>query len=354
MAEDLGEKSEQATPKRKQDARDEGNVAKSADLSGALLLLGATIGLWLLTGPMLGWGRDTLEQLLSFGGAGDPYRADDVWALLAHVGAITIRIAAPVLILVWIVALLGNVAQIGILFSPKGLEPKLSKINPLAGFKRIFSMTSVVKASIDSSKVAVVIVIGLLTVAQYKSEIVVLPQLEMRTGMVAIGWMLLDLMLRVVAVLLVLGIIDLIWQIHKHQKDLKMTKQQVKDELKQTEGDPDIKRRRMRMAQMLSAQRINSAVPKADVIVTNPEHISVAIQYDPDSMRAPKVVAKGADYLAMRIRQIARQHHIPVVERKPLARALYKEVGINQEVPEHLYVAVAEILAYVYKLKKAA
>lgn len=354
MAEDLGEKTEQATPKRKQDARDEGNVAKSQDLAGALLLLGGAIGLWFFTNPMLGSAKTSFEELLQFGGTGDPYRADDIWALLTHVGAISIRIAAPLLILVWVVALLASIVQVGILFSPAGIQPKLSKINPIEGFKRLFSMRSVMKAVIDSAKVAVVIIIALITIAQYRNEILVLPQLALKPAMVEIGWMLLDLMLRVVAVLLVLGIIDFIWQQYKHQSDMKMTKQQVKDELKQTEGDPDVKRRRMRMAQMLSQQRINAAVPRADVVVTNPEHYSVAIQYDAEKMKAPKVVAKGADFLALRIRQIARQHNIPVIERKPLARALYKEVKVGQEVPEEFYVAVAEILAYVYKLKKAA
>jgi flagellar biosynthetic protein FlhB len=145
-------------------------------------------------------------------------------------------------------------------------------------------------------------------------------------------------------------LIDFLYQRWKLNNDLRMTKQQVKEEMKQSEGDPEVKRRRMRMQQQIAMQRISTAVPKADVIVTNPEHISVAIQYDQATMRAPKVVAKGADFLAMRIRQIALQHDIPIVERKPLARALYKEVAINQEIPPAFYKAIAEILAYVYRL----
>ena len=147
-----------------------------------------------------------------------------------------------------------------------------------------------------------------------------------------------------------LGLIDFMYQRWRYSADLKMTKQQVKDEMKQSEGDPDVKRRRLRMQQQIALQRISTAVPKADVVVTNPEHISIAIQYDQATMRAPKVVAKGADFLAMRIRQIALQHGIPIVERRPLARSLYKDVAINQEIPPAYYKAVAEILAYVFRL----
>ncbi|MHC5023403.1 MAG: EscU/YscU/HrcU family type III secretion system export apparatus switch protein, partial [Planctomycetota bacterium] len=161
---------------------------------------------------------------------------------------------------------------------------------------------------------------------------------------------LLTLALRVVAVLLLLGFIDFFYQKWKHTQDLRMTKQQVKDEMKQAEGDPEVKKRRLRMQQQIAMQRINASVPKADVVVTNPEHIAVALQYDANRMNAPRVVAKGADFLALRIRQIAVQHGIPVVERKPLARALYREVPVGREVPPEFYQAVAEILAYVYRL----
>jgi flagellar biosynthetic protein FlhB len=165
---------------------------------------------------------------------------------------------------------------------------------------------------------------------------------------------MLDLALRVLAILLTLGVLDFMYQRWKHNRDLRMTKQQIKEEMKQSEGDPEVKRRRVRMQRQIAMQRISSAVPKADVIVTNPEHISIAIQYDSGSMNAPRVVAKGADYLALRIRHIAMQHGIPIVERKPLARALYKEVAVNQEVPPAFYKAVAEILAYVYRVSGKA
>ena len=150
--------------------------------------------------------------------------------------------------------------------------------------------------------------------------------------------------------LLLLGIIDFAYQRWKHAQDLKMTKQQVKDEMKQTEGDPDVKRRRMRMQQQIAMQRIAAAVPRADVVVTNPEHVSVAISYEAERMSAPIVVAKGADFVALRIRQIALANGVPIVERPPLARALYRQVAVGQEIPPDFYNAVAEILAYIYRL----
>ena len=165
-----------------------------------------------------------------------------------------------------------------------------------------------------------------------------------------IGQLLIKLALLVGLVLLILGIIDYIWQKHRHQQSLKMTKQQVKDEFKQMDGDPQLKHRRLQFARQLAQQRVANAVPKADVIVTNPEHLSVALQWDQSTMNAPVVVAMGADHLAMRIRQIAMQHSIPILERKPLARALYARVQVGDEIPFDLYQAVSEVLSFVYRM----
>ena len=199
-------------------------------------------------------------------------------------------------------------------------------------------------------KLVVIMAVVVLTIYQYRREIVVLAYLNPMQGVSKSALMVLDLSIRVLAVLLLLGIIDLVYQRWKHYQDLKMTKQEVKDELKSVEGDPLVKRRRYRMQQNISMQRINAAVPQADVIVTNPEHISIAIRYDAEKMNAPTVIAKGADYLALRIRQLALLNGIPILERPPLARALYKQVGVGQEIPPDFYNAIAEILAYVYQL----
>jgi flagellar biosynthetic protein FlhB len=255
-----------------------------------------------------------------------------------------------IILLAWAGAFLSQFIQIGWLISPKAAQPKFKKLNPLEGFKRIFGISGVVKSCIDSLKVGVVMAVAALTVVEHAEQIVVLPYLSSFQAWGEVGGMMLTLAWRVLAILLALGVIDYMYQRYKHNADLKMTKQQVKDEMKQSEGDPEVKRRRIRIQRQIAMQRVSAAVPKADVIVTNPEHISIAIQYDAARMNAPKVIAKGADFLAMRIRHLALQHGIPIVERKPLARALYRQVAVNQEIPPELYKAVAEILAYVYRL----
>lgn len=350
MADDLGERTEEATPKRRSEAREEGNVAKSADLSAAIVLLVMILALWAAAMPMLGRGRAVLWQSLDPVALGNPAFTESALDGARYLAIAAALIVAPLLLIGFAAAYLSNFMQVGWLFAPKAARPTFRKLNPLSGIKRILGLSGLVKSSLDVVKVAIVIVIAALTIAAYADRIIVLPYLSALQSAREVAIMMLDLALRIIGFLLLLGVIDFAYQRWKHNRDLRMTKQQVKDELKQSEGDPEVKRRRIRMQRQIALQRINAAVPKADVVVTNPEHVAVAIQYDAARMNAPKVVAKGADYLAMRIRLIAVQHGIPIVERPPLARALYKEVAVNQEVPPAFYKAVAEILAYVYRL----
>lgn len=350
MAEDLGEKSEEPTPKRQQDAREKGNVARSQDMSAAILLAVATIVLWLGTGPMFEGFHLLITGTLDGSIVGNTVAGSEVMALITYTSNFMMMYVLPVLAAAWLAGYIATFWQIGWLFSPQAVQPKLNKLNPINGFKRIFGISGLVKVSLDSLKVAIVVIVSAVTIKQFTDRMLVLPHLTALQAMGEMGRMMLELAIRVVAVLLLLGLLDFFYQRWKHQNDLKMTKHEVKDEMKQSEGDPEVRQRRMRMQQQIAMQRISSAVPNADVIVTNPEHISIALQYDATSMHAPKVVAKGADYLALRIRQIALAHNIPIVERKPLARALYKDVKIGQEVPPQFYHAVAEILAYVYRL----
>lgn len=350
MADDLGEKTEEPTPKRRQDSREEGQVAKSQDLSGAALLVVATLTVAAASMWMLEEGSIVLSNVFDGSSVSDPLDPQAAQDILQYVGVSALRIAAPVLLVCWVAGFLGQFSQIGWLFAPKAVQPKLSKLNPLSGFKRVFGLSGLVKASLDSVKVLIVGLITGLTIRQHGEEILVLPYLSIMQCLATIGGLMFDLALRILAILLLLGIIDLAYQRWKMSRELRMTKQQVKDEMKQTEGDPEVKRRRARMQQQIAMQRISSAVPRADVIVTNPEHIAIAIKYDSDRMSAPMVIAKGADHLAMRIRQLALKHSIPIVERKPLARALYKDVAVGQEIPPDYYSAVAEVLAYVYRL----
>ncbi|MCH7545802.1 MAG: flagellar biosynthesis protein FlhB [Planctomycetes bacterium] len=350
MADDLGEKTEDATPRRLQEAREEGNVAKSQDLAGACILLVMTLTLWWATMHMLGLGKIMLGQALGGNNLGNQIDQNTIHAFVAYIGSMSVRMILPVLLIAWAVAALSHLIQVGWIFSPKSLVPKLSKLNPITGFKKIFGLSGLIKVTLDSLKVLILVIVAVLTLIQHKEQIVLLPYLTAFQGLGMIGRLMFDLALRALAVLLLLGLLDLFYQRWKYRNDMKMTKQQIKDEMKQTEGDPDVKRRRLRIQQQISMQRISSAVPKADVVVTNPEHISIAIQYDQEKMNAPIVVAKGADFLALRIRQIAKKNNIPVVERKPLARALYYGVEVGQEVPPEFYHVIAEILAYVFRL----
>ena len=350
MADDLGERTEDATPKRRAEAREDGNVPRSHDLAGALVLLIGTVALWMWLLPSLEELRLMLAAMLDRDVVADPKDVNAVWTASLMAGRAAATVLVPFLGIIWIAGLLAHISQFGWLFSPKSLAPKFNKLNPISGFQRIFSISAVVKAGMDSMKVVIVLLIATFTIVQYGDEIVILPMYGLMPALGRIGWMLFDLALRILGALLLLGLIDLIFQRWKYSRDLRMSKQQVKDEMKQTEGDPEVKRRRLRMQQQIAMQRIGASVPKADVIVTNPEHFSVAIQYDADRMNAPRVIAKGADYLALRIRQIAMKHGIPIVERPPLARALYAQVKVGQEVPPAFYQAVAEILAYVYRL----
>lgn len=350
MADDLGERTEDPTPKRREEAREEGNVVRSLDLSGAIMLLVVVVILWLGFRPMIRDAGYIVEHVLDPESLGTPGSAETVNGTMAFVANAGMQVALPLLLITWVFAALVQIFQVGFLFSPQAVAPKLSKLNPISGFKRIFGISGLVKAGLDAGKVAVVMVVAVFTLFEQGEQIVLLPYIDLLPALMQTGGLMFDLALRVVIVLLILGLIDYWYQKWKHTQDLRMTKQQVKDEMKQSEGDPETKKRRMRMQQQIAMQRISSAIPQADVIVTNPEHISIALKYDPDHMNAPRVIGKGADLIALRIRQIAIQHGIPIVERKPLARALYREVNVGQEVPAQFFQAVAEILAYVYRL----
>lgn len=350
MAEDMGERTEDPTPKRKQESREQGQVAKSSDLAAVSLLFIGTVGIALAASWMLGEGATVMRKALGDGSLGDPTDVSSVVTDTTWLALHAARIAAPLLLIAWFAAILGQFMQVGWLFTLHPLQPSLSKLNPLNGFKKIFGMSGLVKVLLDLAKVGLILGIVVVTFRQHAAKILLLATLPLLSALEGIGHLLLDLALRILAALLIIGILDMAWQKHRHHEEMKMTKQQVKDEMKQSDGDPETKRRRMRMQQQIAMQRIGGAVPQADVIVTNPEHFAIAIKYDEATMRAPQVIAKGADYVALRIRQLAARHGVPIVERPPLARALWRDVPTGQEIPPDFYAAVAEVLAYVYRL----
>lgn len=354
MAEDMGERTEKPTAKRLSDARRRGDVAKSQELTAAVGLTAAIILLVTLGGGVVRSMKQLLERSLAGEAAGeafDPRAARDAIAWSFGEGATTVL---PFMGLILAVTLLSQYLQVGWNFTTKPLRPKWSKLNPASGVKKIFGTRNLVRSSVNTIKLALVVVVAWLVMQSVMASVVATPRLEAAQGVYLILTLALQLAIWLLAVLLILAIIDFIYQRWQHTRDLRMTKHEVKDERRSMEGDPQVKRKRMQMAMQIAMQRIQHAVPKADVIITNPTHFAVALAYDQASMRAPRVVAKGADLLAMRIRQLAAANAVPIVERPALARALYWGVDVGREIPAEHYEAVAEILAYVYRTEAVA
>lgn len=351
MADDLGERTEQPTGRRLSDARGRGQVAKSQDLSAAITLVSGVVIL-AVAGGFLGRSfLSIMEKTYTAEGIGWSTDTASLWPLARMVAIDAVKVVVPLLLASAVMAGLAQFIQVGWLLTTKPLVPKFSKLNPLTGLKRIFSKRSLMKAILNSFKLVFVISIAVAVIASFIPEIVGLPVLTATQGMMLIGRMLLILAIWLAVILLIIGLIDWLYQKWQHTQDLKMTKQQVKDERRSMEGDPQVKGRRLRMMRDIVLQQIQQQVPLADVVVTNPTHFSVALRYDPETMPAPKVVAKGADFMAQRIRLVAAAAGVPIVERPPLARGLYFGSDPGQEISAEYYEAVAEILAYVYRLE---
>jgi flagellar biosynthetic protein FlhB len=350
MAESSGEKTHDATPHRRQQAREKGQVAQSQDLGSALMLVAAVLVLMVLGGKLLHFFGELLARQLG----GEAWIVADRDFLLVEWKRVLIDMAGaalPIMGLMMLVGVLVNLMQFGFLLVPDRLAPDIGRINPLAGFKRIFSLAGVVKLTFGVVKIGVVGGVALLSLYSKRAEIIALTALD--AGPIALYLLEITLWttLKIGLVLLILAILDYGYQWWKHEQDLKMTQQEIREEMKDQQGDPQMIARRRQIQRQLAMDRIGGAVPTADVVVTNPTELAVAIKYDPDKMIAPVVVAKGAGEVARRIRRLALENDIPIVEKKPLARALYKQVEVDQPVPNEFYAAVAEILAYVYQLK---
>ncbi len=341
------DRTEPPTPRRRSEARAKGQVARSHDLTSAAILVAAFVALFLF-GPAL---MHTLVTIITLAlTPASPTQLDDLLPLFKAVAHELGKRLGPFLIVLFLTGLVVLYAQVGWLFTWQPITPSLAKISPLKGFARLFSIRSTMAAIISFAKVLVVGVVAYLLIAQSAGAIVSAFALDFHNVLTVGGRLVGELGIKLAAALLILALLDYAWQRFRHERDLRMTKEEVKDELRSMEGDPNIKRRRRQLQLQLAVQRLRKDVPKADVVVTNPTHLAVAVAYDADSMAAPKVVAKGADYAALRIRQIAAEFNIPIVERKPLARALYESVEVGQYIPERFYRAVAEILAYIYEL----
>ena len=347
-----GEKTEPATSKKLDDVRKEGQVAKSKELISAVSLLALFVLIKVYIGivgeKLLKVFQDfynTFDKIISSSATGLPMNLslEAVKQMLISI----VLIAAPFLIVAVIIAFLLNVLQQKWMVTAKPLQPKASKISPLSGFKRIFSVKQLVELLKAIAMMAVIGIVAYQTIKDKLPLILTFYNIPLYTAIAAVGNILVDMGIRVSAVFLIIGFADLIFQRHKFKTDNMMTKQEVKDEFKNSEGDPQVKGQVKRRMMEISRRRMMEALPEADVVITNPTHFAVALKYEPNSGKAPVVIAKGADYLAFQIKDKAKEYHIEIVENKPLARILYHNVDIGMEIPPELYQVVAEIRARV-------
>ena len=352
MAEEsFQEKTEQPTPRKREEARKKGQVARSTELSSVAVLMVGLLSMWWLGSYMVSGLTDMMITSFTEGMA---IELDPISVRPHFMGWTTqfVAITAPIIGALAVAAVTINIAQVGVLFTGQPLMPKGDRINPLSGVKRILSKRGFVELGKGLFKVALVAVMTYATILVEADTVLGLADMDVGQIYGLSGDMVLNLGFRIVAALLILAILDYAFQKWDYERNLKMTRQEVRDELKQHEGDPQI-RSRIRSIQRETAQRrMMEDVADSNVVGTNPTHIAVALCYDPTTMAAPIVVAKGQRLVAEKIKELARQAGVPVVENKPLARSLFKVVKIGREIPAELFKATAEVLAFVFQLKR--
>ncbi|MCE7033343.1 flagellar biosynthesis protein FlhB [Lysobacter sp. GX 14042] len=347
---DRADRTEEPTEKRLREAREKGDVPRSRELAN-LAVLGMTAVALLALAPAIGTAsQDWLHNALSV----DPALLGRPERLAGHFARLLAGLMLPVLPVLGIALLACLVSPAvmgGLRWASKSLQPDFKRLNPASGLKRIYGKDGLVELLRSLLRVLLVAGVGATVIGAGMSRLLAIPRMSLE-GAIGTG---LDItsttLLAIVGSLALLAAIDVPWQKFQHRSKLKMTKQEIRDELKQTEGNPEIKGRMRQVARQLSQRRMMEAVPAADVVVTNPTHYAVALKYDSGTMRAPRVVAKGVDEMALRIREIAGQHRVAVVEAPPLARALYRQAQVDQEIPVKLYAAVAQVLSYLYQLR---
>ena len=351
MAEEsFQERTEQATPKKKEEARKRGSVAQSIEINSAIVLLSGVLAMTAVS--HLWFGGLARELRFYFGNAGQiSYSADTISSVLARPLLQTALLLAPVIAALLLAGVAASIGQVGFLFTVEPLAPKLDRISPIQGFKRLFSARALVELLKGILKVGLVSYVAYRILRGEREHMLLLSGESPGQVLSYIGAISVKVALRVSLLLLAMALADYGYQRFEHERSLRMTKQEVKEELKQTEGDPLVKSRIRSIQRAIARQRMMKEVPKADVVITNPTELAVALKYDPGKMNAPVVVAKGARKLAARIKEIAREHGVPIVENKPLARLLYKTADVGMEIPAEAYQAVAEVLAYVYRLR---
>ena len=351
MAEDSGqERTEAATGKRRQDFRDKGQVAQSKEVGTAALLTSSLL-LWVFYARFFWRDLEHLySQLLSSLGSID-LTASAVMHLGWDMGLVMVKELWPVFLLTLVVGFLASFLQVGPLFSTQVFQPDLNKFNPITGMSKFISKRSAIELVKSLAKVSLIGFVAYKTVAGEFDKALNLPLVDLEQTLLFLAQVAFLVMSKSCGIIIVLAVIDYGFTKFEMEEKMKMTKQEIKEEYKDTEGNPQIKSKIRSLQAQMARRRMMAEVPNADVIVTNPTHLSIALSYQREEMNAPTIVAKGADHLAFRIREIARENKVPIVENKPVARALYQQ-EVGEEIPEDMFTAVAEILAYVYSLKK--
>jgi flagellar biosynthetic protein FlhB len=347
---DFQERTEQATPRRRRQARQEGQVARSLELNAAAIICLGFAALYVL-GPSL---AGKTANLMTYVFTNAPFIAlsdNTFYGVFNEATMRFLNIVLPVFVVMIIVAVGINVVQVGFDLSPKVINPRFDKIDPLKGFKRLFSSRSLFMAVRDTLKLTVVGFVAYKVIASEFEGFFLYPDMTIGQLASSLGALTFSIAIKIGICILAIAIIDYLYQRHEYEKSIRMSKQEIKEEMKDTEGNPQMKARIRQIQREMSKKRMMAAVPLADVVVTNPTQIAVALKYEKGADNAPLVVAKGKRLIAQKIRELASEFGVPIVEDKPLARALFKMCDIGDLVPETLYRAVAELLAYVYKLK---
>lgn len=345
------EKTEEASERRLEKAREEGQVARSRELTTMAVLMGAAIAL-LVFGSGLG---AALERLMRHSFAFDRQSAFDTdqMAIFLYQSLIEAGLGVlPIMIILLIAAIVGSVAIGGLLVSGKAITPQFSRINPFSGLKRMFSMNALVELFKAIAKVGLVLTIAILILQIRREDLLSIAQEPTKMAMIHALWTISWSFLLLSAATILIAAVDVPYQIFDHNKKLRMTKQEVKDEYKDTEGKPEVKQRIRQLQRDMANRRMMQDVPKADLVITNPDHYAVALKYDQKTMVAPVVLAKATDEVAMKIQEIAREYKIEIVRAPPLTRAVYHNTRVGDEIPAGLYVAVAQVLAYVFQLRR--
>jgi flagellar biosynthetic protein FlhB len=352
MADGGQERTEQATPKRRQEAREKGQVPRSTELSMAAVCIAAAVAIYSMGRVAAGSFADLMRDMLSLRPA-TVMSEDAIWPALSTAGARALWIVLPILGATFIAALAAPIAIGGWNFSAGAIVPKFSKLNPATGLGRVFSTRGLMELGKSLAKVAVVGVTGWVLLRGLTPQLMGLSAEPLPGAITHAAQLCGYALLVLVCGLAIIAGFDVPYQLWQHARDLRMTREEVREEFKQSEGSPETRGRIREAQRALARGRMLQDVPKADVVVTNPTHFAVALRYDEGKMRAPIVVAKGTDLLALKIREIAAENGVPVVEAPPLARSVHRHVEIGREVPAALYVTVAQVLTYVYQLRAA-